>query len=264
MRTPQLFIFKKIKPREKYSEHPHILNLKSLINILPHFLTFLFFLFFFFLMNHFCSDILSPNTLGYIFLNQGQCPTMPLSYPRNLIIYSYLTQCPYSNFTNHSNYILYKLFALFQAPIRIQILHMAVLPWSKFYFPEISNQISPSLPLKYRPNLFLFTTLPSLPLTWITSIDMAATQRQLTINLKIQLYYLRLKFPCLNTFNTIPLLTKYRLSSLVLNLTFKNLHNLAAQYISNLLLYYSPPQDLSLSCPLPGIPFLTYRNNNHS
>ena len=169
------------------------------MNILPHFMFVSIFSFLFLLVESFLQaediTIFYPQTL------QDISPKIKDNHLHNHNTIITLKKCitilvsdiQSIYFTNHPNYVLHKLFALIQNPIRIQILHTAVWPRSKFYFPATANQISLSLLSKYNSHLFLFTISSSFSLNWITSAETVPTYRLLPTNLKSQLQSPRVK-----------------------------------------------------------------------
>ena len=169
------------------------------MNILPHFMFVSIFSFLFLLIESFLQvediTIFYPQTLQDISpkITDNRLHNHNTVITLKIFITILVSDIQSIQFTNHPNYVLYKLFALIQNPVRIQILHTAVWPQSKFYFPATVNQISLSLLSKYNSNLFFFTISSSFSLTWITSAETVPTYRLLPTNLKIQLYYPRAK-----------------------------------------------------------------------
>ena len=169
------------------------------MNILPHFMFVCIFSFLFLLIESFLQveniTIFYPRTLQDVSpkITDNRLHNHNTVITLKLFITILVSDIQSIYFTNHPNYVLYKLFALIQNPIRIQILHTAVWPQSKFYFPATVNQISLSLLSKYNSNLFFFTISSSFSLTWITSAETVPTYRLFPTNLKIQLYYPRAK-----------------------------------------------------------------------
>lgn len=169
------------------------------MNILPHFMFVSIFSFLFLLIESFLQvediTIFYPQTFQDISpkITDNRLHNHNTVITLKIFITILVSDIQSIQFTNHPNYVLYKLFALIQNPIRIQILHTAIWPQSEFYFPATVNQISLSLLSKYNSNLFFFTISSSFSLTWITSAETVPTYRLLPTNLKIQLYYPRAK-----------------------------------------------------------------------